>query len=136
MLTSSYQFTVNYFLSETDSFYSDNYFQLISLSGGPPLISGSPSDGTFATPTIGSATILLTPGSYEFGATTRLGDVSAVQGPGYGSGSHLDQYNFDLSPAVSAAPEPLTWLFFLSGIAATGLLLRKQGRYRTIAGME
>ena len=125
VLTSSYNFAVSYFLSETDNFFSDNYFQLIDLAGGPPLISGSPDDGAFAAPTTGGASILLTPGSYEFGVTTRLGDVSAVQGPGFGSGSHLDQYSFDLSPAVSAAPEPLTWLFMLIGIAGMGLVFRQ-----------
>ena len=121
-LTSSYTFNVTYFLSETDNFYSDNYYQLISTSGGPPIFSGSPVDGTFAVPTTGSASALLGPGSYEFGVTTQLGDISGVQGPGVSSGAHADQYAFSL---VSAAPEPAAWALMIAGLAGVGYALRR-----------
>ncbi len=124
-ITSAYTFNVNYFLSETDNFYFDNYFQLIRTSGGAPIISGNPVDGSYADPTIGSDSAFLTPGSYEFGVTSHLGDISGVQGPGYSAGSHIDQYDFSLT---SAAPEPSTWILMFAGLGGIGLMLRQAKR--------
>ena len=124
-ITSAYTFNVKYFLSETDNFYPDNYFQLIRTSGGAPIISGNPVDGSYTDPTIGSDGAFLSPGSYDFGVTSKLGDISGVQGPGYSAGSHIDQYDFSLT---SAAPEPSTWLLMLAGIGGIGLMLRQAKR--------
>ncbi len=124
-LTSAYTFNVNYFLSETDNFYFDNYFQLIRTSGGGPIISRNPVDGSYTDPTIGSDSAFLTPGSYEFGVTSKLGDISGALGPGYSAGSHIDQYDFALT---SAAPEPSAWIMMFAGLGGIGLMLRQAKR--------
>lgn len=122
-LTSAYQFDVNYAFAETDGFYVANYFQLINTAGGPPLFAFAPTNGTFANPQTGSATYTLGPGSYEFGAVTKLGDFAFTAGPSAGAGSHAEHYDFDLSP-IAAAPEPGTWALMMLGVTGLGAALR------------
>ena len=123
-INSSYLFNMNYSYSETDSYYYDNYYQLINTSGGAPLFSDSPLSGTYDTPATGRRSILLGPGSYEFGITTSLGDLSAVQGSDYGAGAHTEQYAFSLIAA--AVPEPATWGLMIVGFGLVGASLRRR----------
>ena len=122
-LTSNYTFDVNYTYSETDNFYIANYFQLINTAGGPPLLAFSPPDGTYDTPQTGSASYTLKPGSYEFGATTKLGDFQFTLGSSTAAGSHAEHYDFELTP-VSPAPEPSAWALMFAGVAMLGMALR------------
>lgn len=123
-ITSDYVFKLNYALSETDDFYIGNYFQLIRTLGGPPLYSSSPANGTYAMPGTGFVGISLTPGSYEFGVVTALGDLTALQGPDFAAGSHAEQYTFSLT----AVPETPTWIATILGLGMVGAGLRRRGR--------
>ena len=125
-LTSTYDFNVEYSYAETPTFAMVNYFQLINTAGGAPLFAFSPANGTYANPQTGSATYTLGPGSYEFGAVTKLGDFAFAGGPGTAAGSHAEHYDFDLSAvsAVPAAPEPGTWALMSAGVAMLGAMLR------------
>lgn len=125
VLTSSYDLGISYFLSETDDFYTANYFQVINTKGGPPIYSLNPVNGSYDNPTTGSATIRLGPGSYAFGITERLGDLTAVQGPAYAAGSHAEQYVFSLAAAV---PELSTWAMMVVGLGMIGVLVRRSSR--------
>ena len=126
-LTSAYEFNVNYAYAETDGFYFANRFQLIDRAGGAPLFGFNPPDGSFATPQTGSVSYLLGPGSYEFGASTSLGDLSLTGGPTTEQGAHAEHYDFALT-SVSAAPEPGTWTLLIAGVAFLGVALRVQRR--------
>ena len=117
----------NYSYAETAGFYVSNYFQLIDRSGGPPLFSVSSGNGTFDSPQTGTATYTLTPGAYEFGATTNLGDLAFTPGAGTASGAHAEHYDFNLA-AVSAAPEPNVWALSIAGVAMMGGALRARRR--------
>lgn len=128
-LTSPYAFSVNYSYAETDGFYIANYFQLINRAGGPPLFAFSPADGAYGAPQTGSASYVLGPGSYEFGAVTKLGDFSFTAGSSTAAGSHAEHYDFDLT-AISAAPEPGTWALMMLGVGAAGAMLGRRKRLR------
>ena len=124
-LTSAYEFLVNYSYAETDGYYIANRFQLISQAGGAPLFGFNPPDGSFADPQTGSVSYLLGPGSYEFGASTSLGDLTLTGGPATEEGAHAEHYDFTLT-SVSAAPEPGTWTLLVAGVALLGIALRVQ----------
>lgn len=128
-LTSPYAFTVDYSYAETDGYYIANYFQLINTAGGPPLFAFSPPDGTYSTPQTGSASYTLGPGSYEFGAVTKLGDFQFTAGSSTAAGSHEEHYDFNLA-AISAAPEPGAWMLMLAGVGAVGAMLGFRKRWR------
>ena len=119
--TSNYLFTVTYSYAETDPAYIANYFQLIGQSG-PPLVSESPADGSFGAPSTGTVSYLLTPGTYEFGAVTKLGDLAFQGGPGFSEAAHSELYSFNLTSAV---PEPATWALMVLGIGGAGLAFRQ-----------
>ncbi len=123
-LTSNYRLTIDYALAETDNFYPDNYYQVINLAGGPPLLSDSPADGSYFAPTLGEASVVLTPGHYELGIVTTLGDISGVEGFGFSDGFHTDQYAF----GIGSVPEPTTWAMLIGGMAMTGGIMRRRKR--------
>ncbi len=70
----------------------------------------------------GDTAVSLAAGNYIFGASTEVGDFAYQSGIGSSSGSHNEDFNFNIT---SAAPEPSTWLLMFAGIGGIGLMLRR-----------
>ncbi len=78
----------------------------------------------------GTRSLDLAPGAYEFGASTEYGDFIAQSGIGAATGSHDEEYAFNIA---SAAPEPGAWALMLCGVGVLGAAWRS-ARVRRMDG--
>ena len=70
----------------------------------------------------GGSDVSLNAGNYILGASTEVGDFAYQSGVGSSSGSHNEDFAFNIA---SAAPEPSTWALMVAGIGGIGLVLRR-----------
>ena len=109
------KFNLTYDFSETYSGVNNSYILIDQTSG--TVVSQLNTNGN----TSGSADLSLAAGNYIFGASTEVGDFAYQSGIGSSSGSHNEDFAFDIT---SAAPEPSTWALMIAGVSLAGGALR------------
>ena len=115
-VTSSANFQLAYAFSESYAGVNNSYILIDQTAG--TVVSQLNSHGNLS----GDTSVSLAAGNYILGASTEVGDFDYQSGVGSSSGSHNEEFNFNIT---SAAPEPSTWLLMFAGIGGIGLMLRR-----------
>ena len=115
-VTSPSSFHLTYDFSESYAGVNNSYILIDQTAG--TVVSQLNTHGN----TSGDTDLSLATGNYIFGASTEVGDFAYQSGVGSSSGSHIEDFTFNIA---SAAPEPSTWLLMIAGIGGIGLMLRR-----------
>ena len=115
-VTSPSSFHLSYDFAESYAGVNNSYILIDQTAG--TVVSQLNSHGNIS----GDADVALAAGNYILGASTEVGDFAYQSGIGSSSGSHNEDFTFDIA---SAAPEPSTWALMIAGLGGIGLMLRR-----------